>query len=184
MRASTVAGRYARSLLNVAILTGKEEEYSNFLSLSRQVYERFRDFFDNPTVKPGVKLRLLVEALRDLGVELDNAEKNFLLILFERKRQKLLPLIERLYGYERIESMQKIPADLQIAHEPSQEELELLRKLVRKFVLRDPVFKIHVRRDLIAGAAVEFEGFRYDTTVLGRLKKMSRQVLKRRGEGS
>jgi len=184
MKTSTVAGRYARALLNIAILKGREEEYLDFLDLLCQVYERFRDFFDNPTVRPIVKLHLVEEVFHGLELELDTIERNFLMVLFEKRRQKLLPLIRRFYEYERIESKQKIPADLQIAHEPSQEELELLRKLVRKFVLRDPVFEIHVRRDLIAGAVVEFEGFRYDTTVLGRLKKMSRQVLKRRGEGS
>ncbi|MCD6552006.1 F0F1 ATP synthase subunit delta [Thermotoga sp.] len=179
MKLSAVAGRYARAFLGIAIENEKEGEYLRFLDFVCEVYESNRDLFDNPIVKPEKKVALIEDVLRDFGEEMDEYQERFLILLFERKRQKLLRNIRDLFEYEKILSEQKVPADLKIAHAPEDEELSLLRKFIRKYALRDPVFKTTVDESLIAGAVVEFEGFRLDTTVQGRLKKISQEALKR-----
>ncbi|PLV60264.1 F0F1 ATP synthase subunit delta [Thermotoga sp. KOL6] len=181
MRLSAVAGRYARALLNVAIEQGKEDEYLDFLEIVCNIYESNYELFDDPILKPEKKVSLIRNVLADFGRKMDEFQERFLILLFEKKRQKLIRNIRNLFEHEKILSEQKVPADLQVAHEPNDKELSLLRKLVRKFALRDPVFRISVDESLIAGALVEFEGFRLDTTVRGRLRKISREAL-RRGE--
>jgi F-type H+-transporting ATPase subunit delta len=179
MRFSAVAGRYARALLNVAIEKEKEEEYLRFLDLVCQIYESSRELFDDPILKPEKKISLIKEIMKSFGQEMDEFQERFLTLVFERKRQKLLRNIRELFEYEKILSEQKVPASLSIAHSPEDEELSLLRKFVRKYALRDPVFDISIDESLIAGALVEFEGFRLDTTVQGRLKRIAREALKR-----
>ena len=179
MKLSAVAGRYARAFLNIAIENEKEDEYLRLLDFVCNVYESNKDLFDNPVVKPEKKVTLIKSVLEEFGEEMDEFQERFLMLLFERKRQKLLRNIHELFEYEKILSEQKVPADLRIAHVPKEEELTLLRKFIRKYALKDPVFKTTVDESLIAGAVVEFEGFRLDTTVQGRLKRLSQETLKR-----
>ncbi len=180
MKYSAVAGRYARALLMVAIELKKEEEYKELLKLSTEIYEKLKDFFDDPTVTSFRKYERMIGIFKSLNVELDEPFKNFLKIVFERKRQKYLKLMVSLYEDMEIESKGMIPADVISPYKLSDEELEILRKFVKKHALREPVFREKIDESLIAGVILEFEGLTYDVSVAGRLKKISRDVF---GEG-
>lgn len=58
---------------------------------------------------------------------------------------------------------------LSLAYEPSMESLELLSGWVKSNLSNSTVIEIHYRKDLIAGAIVEFEGEYRDFTVSKRL---------------
>ena len=175
MRYSAVAGRYAKALLDVAIDLGKEDEYGELLKLSSKIYESLREFFDDPTIDSSKKFRKMVELLES-AVKLDNPFKNFLSIVFERKRQKYLPMMVLLYGDMKIEAEGKIPVDVYTPQELSEEEKEILRKFVKKYAMREPVFREKIDESLIAGVRLEFQGMSYDTSIKGRMAKIAREI--------
>ncbi len=174
MKYSAVAGRYARALLNVAIDQGKEDLYEKLLLLSMEIYNSLRDFFDDPTISAYKKHKKMMEFLEAAGV--DKPFENFLQIVFERKRQKYLPMILMIYRDMKIESKGKIPVEVYTPIKLSKEEEEKLAKFVKKHSLRDPVFREHISEDLIAGVRLEFQGMSYDISVKGRLSKIAREI--------
>ena len=183
MRYSPIAGRYARALLNVAISRGAEERFLEYLKNAMEVYKRMMGFFNDPTILPERKLEVMKEIFDSLGIEVEDAFLNFLEILFEKKRQKYLPLIVEYFKDMKIESERKIPVRLIVAQPLDEEEKELLRKFVKKHSLLDPVFATVIDPDVVAGAVIEFEGYTMDLTVKGRLKRIARDVFER-GETS
>ncbi len=175
MKYSAVAGRYAKALLDVAIDLGKEEEYGHLLRVSSEVYSALKDYFDDPTVESSKKFKKMLELISSI-VELDKPFENFLSIVFEKKRQKYLPLMVMLYEDMKVESKGKIPVEVYTPIELSDEERQMLAKFVKKHALREPVFKEHVDESLIAGVRLEFQGMSYDITVRGRLSRIAREI--------
>ena len=180
MRYSAVAGRYARALLNVAMDRGEEERYRELLKVVNVVYKKFRAFFDDPSTTSQKKHNFMLELLKDLKVEIDEPFVNFLRLLFERKRQKYLPLILEVYADLEIEAKGMIPVDVLAPYELSEEEKEVLRKFVKKVALREPVFRLKKDESLLAGVRLEFQGMSYDVSVKGRIERIYRDVF---GEG-
>ncbi len=174
MKYSAVAGRYAKALLDVAIDRDKEDLYEDFLTLSVEVYNSLRDFFDDPTISAYKKHEKMMEFLK--AADVDKPFENFLRIVFERKRQKHLPLILMIYKDMKIESKGKIPVEVYTPIELSEEEKEKLSKFVKKYSLKEPVFREHISSDLIAGVRLEFQGMSYDISVKGRLSKIAREI--------
>jgi len=179
MKYSPVAGRYARALLNVAISKGKEEEFLEYLKNSLEIYKKMMGFFNDPTILPDRKVEIMREVFESFEMEVEEAFFNFLEILFEKKRQKFLPLIVEYFQDMKIESERKVPVNLVVAHPLDEEEKDLLRRFVKKYSLLDPVFTTTIDPDLIAGAVIEFEGYTMDLTVKGRLKRIARDVFER-----
>ena len=176
MKYSAVAGRYAKALLDVGIDRGLEEEYAELLRVCVEIYDSMKDFFDDPTLSSEKKLSVMVNVLEKTGFELDEPFKNFLRIVFERKRQKHLPLILEFYTDLKIEARGKIPVNVYSPYQLDEGEMELLRKFVKKHALKEPEFRIEVVEDLLAGVRLEFEGLTYDVSVTGRLKRLYRDV--------
>ncbi len=176
MKYSAVAGRYAKALLDVAIDHKKEEGYKNLLAVASKVYEDLKEFFDDPTITSFKKHELMTKILKDSGIEIDEFFDNFLKIIFERKRQKYLPLIIALYEDMEIESKGMIPVEVISPYKLSDDEREEIRKLVKKYALREPKFREKIDESLIAGVKVEFRGMTYDISVSGRIKKIARDV--------
>ena len=176
MRYSAVAGRYARALLNVAIENGKEEEYKRLLKAAALVYRKLQAFFDDPTLTSQKKFGKMIGFFEESGINLDESFKNFLSIVFERKRQKYLPLMVSLYEDLEIEAHGKIPVDVITPYELSSEELQQLARFVKKHALREPVFRKKIDESLIAGVKLEFQGMSYDVSIKGRLLRIARDV--------
>ena len=174
MKYSAVAGRYAKALLDVAIDQNKEDLYEDFLILSVEIYESLKDFFDDPTTSAQKKYEKMLEFLK--AADVDRPFENFLQIVFERRRQKYLPMILMMYRDMKIESKGKIPVEVYTPVELSEEEKEKLSKFVKKHSLREPVFREHISEDLIAGVRLEFQGMSYDVSVKGRLSKIAREI--------
>lgn len=179
MKYSPIAGRYARALLNVAISMEKEEEFLEYLRNSLEIYKRMKGFFNDPTILPQKKVEVMRKIFDNFNMKIEEAFFNFLEILFEKKRQKYLPLIVEYFKNMKIESERKVPVRLITAHSLNEEEKELLRKFIKKFSLFDPVFAITIDSELIAGAVIEFEGYTMDLSVKGRLNRIARDVFER-----
>ncbi len=179
MKFSQVAPKYARALLTVAVELGKTEEYQELLTAVEEVYARMRNIFDNPTMSAQKKKAKMMELLSSAGYSVDKAFENFLKIVFEKKRQKIFPLLARYFELMRIEAQMKVPVELTMPYKPSVEELELLKSFVLRYAKREPVFDIKIDSNLIAGAVLQFEGKTFDVSVNGRMRRIVRAILEK-----
>ncbi|AEH50381.1 F0F1 ATP synthase subunit delta [Pseudothermotoga thermarum] len=180
MRYVQIAPRYSRALLMVAQELGKVEEYRKLLVVASEVYKKLKDALDNPTISAEKRCEKLVKVLESMGFSVDKPFKNFLTILFEKKRQKAFPLIVRYFELMEIEFQMKVPVVLVMPYEPSDEELKVLKAFVQRYTKREPVFDLKIDQSLIAGSILEFEGKKLDISVTGRLKRIIQGVLEKR----
>ncbi len=176
MRFVSVAGRYSRALLNLGIERGKEDFYEELLKASVKIYSSLKDFFDDPTVSSTKKCRVMIDTLRESGYEIDDVFENFISILFEKKRQRYLPMMLALFSDMKVEARGMIPVDVYSPYDLRDDELREIREFVRRHTLREPSFRFHLDESLIAGVRLEFEGMTYDISILGRLNRMYREV--------
>ena len=176
MRFVSIAGRYSRALLNAALKSGKEEEYERLLGTVVDVYNSMRDFFDDPTVSSHKKWRLMMDILTGSGIEIDGVFRNFIEVVFEKKRQRYLPIMAMMFSDMKIEAKGMVAVDVFTPHELDAEDLKILEEFVESRTGRKPSFRIHLDESLIAGVRLEFEGMSYDVSVSGRLRRMYREV--------
>ncbi len=180
MKHAQVAPRYARALLNVALELEKVEEYQRLLIAVSEIYSRLKNVFDNPTIGARKQVTRLVELLTLIGLSVDEPFKNFLSIVFEKKRQKILPLLARYFELMKIETQMKVPVMLSMPYVPSEEEIKILKLFVQKRTKREPVFDIQVNPKLIAGAVLEYDGKTLDVSVHGRMERIIRAIFEKR----
>ncbi|MCD6103703.1 MAG: F0F1 ATP synthase subunit delta [Thermotogaceae bacterium] len=174
MKHSALASKYARALINVALESKKVQEYKEMLVGAVTFYEHVREYMNDPTLDPHRQVEKMVGAMKEIGFSVDKPFWNFLLVVFEKKRQKILPYILSYYSEMEIESEMKIPANLTVPYEPTEEEIVLLKQYVQHYTKREPVFEIRIDEALLAGAIVEFEGKMIDFSLQGRIQKMAR----------
>ncbi|MBT1247245.1 MULTISPECIES: F0F1 ATP synthase subunit delta [unclassified Thermosipho (in: thermotogales)] len=173
MRYSTIASKYVSALLKIGEKLNKLEEYGQFLKILNIVYENYRSFFDNPTVKVWKKVSVVKEALNKYS---DDIFLNFVSLIFENKRQKFIPQMVVYYKYASVDIENKILVDVKSADKLSDEEKKAIEEFVKKHVDRTPVIEEKVDKTLIAGAVIEFAGKMIDVSVSGRLNKIAREV--------
>jgi len=71
MRYSHIAPKYARALLNVAIELGKQEEYGQLLAFVVELYDKTKQFLDDPTQNSAKQVERIVGFLNQVGVAVD-----------------------------------------------------------------------------------------------------------------
>ncbi|ABV32733.1 MULTISPECIES: F0F1 ATP synthase subunit delta [Pseudothermotoga] len=179
MRYSQIAAKYARALLNVAVELEKTEEYGDILAVVVQLYQKAKQFFDDPTIGAAEHVDRITKFINQIGAHFDKPFWNFLKIVFEKRRQSVLPAILQYYKNMKIESEMKVPVFLTTAYELSEEELKVITDFVRKYTKRNPVFETRIDESLIAGVVIECEGKTFDASVAGRIRNVTRHVLQR-----
>ncbi|HOJ89075.1 MAG TPA: F0F1 ATP synthase subunit delta [Pseudothermotoga sp.] len=179
MRYSHIAPKYARALLNVAIELGKQEEYGQLLAFVVELYDKTKQFLDDPTQNSAKQVERIVGFLNQVGVAVDKPFWSFLKIVFEKKRQASLPAILGYYTNMKIESQMKVPVVLTIAYDLSDEETRAISDFVRRYTKREPVFDIKFDQSLLAGAVIEYNGRTFDVSISGRLRNIARSVFQK-----
>ncbi len=97
MSTSAVASNYAETLLELAVREGEEPRYGELLATVSALIEdvpAFRTFLDTPRIPAAEKKRTLREVLSGRVPALF---LHFLLVVFDKRRQRWLPAIEAAY---------------------------------------------------------------------------------------
>lgn len=177
MRETTIARSYADALFELGVRHGQEEQFGKALDLVVAMLEsepRLRLFLDTPKVEPAEKKRVLAGALEG---QVPALVLNFLLVVLDKRRQRVLPQIAREYRVLLDESLGRLHAEVTLAREPDEKlEGEIAAELSQrlgKTVL--PSIKVDPR--ILGGIIVRYGDRVLDGSLRRRLLTLRRRLL-------
>ncbi|MEN8374543.1 MAG: ATP synthase F1 subunit delta [Gemmatimonadota bacterium] len=177
MEGTIVARSYASALHDIGERNGVAdrfgEELQRLAELIRQE-PRVRQFIEAPTVEVADKKSVLRSAL---GAEFHPLLVNFVLVVVNKRRQRLLGEIAREYQTIRDDTKGHLRAEITLAREPDErleEEISstLSRRLGRLLI---PHFRVDPK--ILGGIRVRYEDRVIDGTLRRRLIAMRRAML-------
>jgi len=93
MMYSAVASRYAVALYKVSKVNGKTEEYKEQLKVLNQLYDAVSVFLNNQSVAVDERANFLIDLMKRLNVEVDEAFARFIHLLIANRRIKFIKQI-------------------------------------------------------------------------------------------
>ena len=177
MRDSTIARSYAEAFFALGEKHGKHEAFASGLQTMDALLasdRRVALFLQTPKIDASVKK----DALRDaLGARVDPLLMNFLQVVIDKRRQRLLQAIAREYRLLLDEKLGRLNVDVTLAHQPDAAQLrEIADQLSR--VLESKVVP-HVRVDdgILGGIVVRYQDRVIDGSLRRRLNALRGRLL-------
>lgn len=174
---STIARGYAEALFALGRKTGEDEVYARAFEAVGALLDtdpRVADFLGSPKIAAATKKQVLVGALAD---RVPRRFLNFLLVVLDKRRQRLLPRIEREYQRLVDERLGRRHVQVTLAHEPDERtEREVASELSR--ILGSQVIP-HIRVDeaILGGIIVQYGDRVMDGSLRRRLLSLRRRLL-------
>ena len=177
MTEPTVARSYAAALFELGSKTGEHDAYASaFASLAALIESdrRIRDFLSSPKVDLADKKQALVHTLED---RVPRLFLNFVLVVLDKRRHRLLPAIAREHRLLLDEHLGRLHVQVTVAREPDERtEREIAGELSQ--ALGKKVIP-HVRVDsaILGGIVVRYGDRVLDGSLRRRLLSMRHRLL-------
>ena len=175
MSAHRLAYRYAKSLLDLAIIRNKLDLLNDDVRMLQAAMDSNRDFvlmLKSPIIKPDKKQKILNLVF---GGRLDEIMMAFIEIVVRKKRERFLPEITRAFIEMYNLKNHITPARITTAVELDSEISGALEDLMRsRFGLTTIELSREVNEDIIGGFILQFEDKLFDTSVRSRLNSLVR----------
>jgi F-type H+-transporting ATPase subunit delta len=173
----SVARNYADTLLTLAGREGAEEEWLVMLGEIASLYREssaFRSFLHTPRVEPEEKKRMLRSVLGDRYPE---PLVTFLMVVLDKRRQGLLPLMEEAYRELLNERTGRVHASVTLPFEPDADFRAELEAALSGFLDGDVVAEFRTDEEIIGGLVVRVKDRVLDGSVRRSLQLMRRALL-------
>ena len=167
MEATTVARNYGDVLFQLAEKHGAHDEYSAALDELVGLLEqepRLRTFLVTPKLSNEEKKRVLREALSE---RVPRPFLNFVLIVIDKRRQRLLPLIAEEYRRLVDRKFNRLDVEVVLASEPDERLEEEIRSGLSDRLGRTIVPRFRIHPEIIGGAIVRYG----DNVIDGSLRR-------------
>jgi F-type H+-transporting ATPase subunit delta len=167
MEATTVARNYGDVLFQLAEKSGAHEEYAGALDELIALIEkepRLRTFLETPKLSAEEKKRVLRESLSD---RVPRPFLNFLMIVIDKRRQRLLPLIGEEYRRLVDRKFNRLDVEVVLASEPDERLEEEIRSGLSEKLGRTIVPRFRIQPEIIGGAIVKYG----DNVIDGSLRR-------------
>ncbi len=177
MTGETIARNYADALFALGTREGAVEDFGAALDLVAQLLEsepRFRTFLDTPRVGVDAKKTVLRESLGDRVPAL---VLNFVFLVMDRRRQRLLPRMAVEYRALVDEQMGRAHVEVSVARELGDGELDQIRQELSRILNREAIPHVRVRPELVGGIAFRSGDTIFDGSVRRRLQRMRRTLM-------
>ena len=177
MRETTVARSYAEALFDLGRRHDRLEAFASALDVVNGLLEtqpEIRTFLQAPTVEPERKKRVLREALRDRAPALF---VNFLLVVVDKGRQRLLPEIGREYHALLDQHLGRMHVQVTVAREPDERMEEEIAAALSGMLSRTVVPHFRVDPRILGGMVVRYGDRVLDGSLRSRLNSLRRQLL-------
>lgn len=173
----TLADRYAAALADVALAENAADkirrELADFMTLLRQSPE-LGTLLSSPAV-PRAGKRAVVEALvARMGAS--RTLRNFLCVVLDHRRTRLLPEIQGALDRELDERLGVTRAEVSSARPLAPEDQAKLRGVLEKLTRRRVESQYRLDPELIAGTVVRIGSTIYDGSVRTRFEKLRQQL--------
>jgi len=173
---TTAARPYAKAVFEIARDGGKFDDWSNRLAVLGAIvgHPEMQQRLDSPNLTQADTARMVETVASD--VVNDNDSRNFIKLLAENNRMKLLTDIGGIYEELRAEAEGEIEANVISAFELTDEQRDKIANGLAKRLDRRVRIVSSVDKDLIGGAIIRAGDLVIDGSVRGRLEKMSNAV--------
>jgi F-type H+-transporting ATPase subunit delta len=173
----TLSDRYAAALADVALADNAAEkirgELADFLGLLREA-PQLGTLLSSPAV-PRAGKRAVAEALVNrMGAS--RTLRNFLCVVLDHRRTRLLPEIQEALDRQLDERMGIVRATVTSASELPKDEQAKLQEVLQRLTGRRVEAQYALDQALIAGTVVRIGSTIYDGSVRTRIEKMRHQL--------
>jgi F-type H+-transporting ATPase subunit delta len=167
---------YARSLLELANERQQAEAVGKEMGALREILEQ------NPSLgaylaDPGIGAAERTATLNRVFKVASELVHNFLGVLNNKGRLRLLPAIAEAFGNLLDEQKGKIEVDVTVAQKLSPDQLEQVRQRVSQALGKDAVVHQYVDQDIIGGLVLRVEDRLIDASVRYQLEAMRERLL-------
>lgn len=177
MREQTVARNYAETLFALARLNEGPERYEEGIETVARLLDedpRFRMFLETPRIPAAEKKQVMRKAF---GAALPKPLVNFLLVVLDKRRQRLLQEIAREYHDLVDQHLNRVHAEVTVARPLDEEGLATVRDRLTTLLGRDAIPHVRVKPEILGGIVVKTGDTIYDGSLRRRLEGMRRQLL-------
>jgi F-type H+-transporting ATPase subunit delta len=179
MKNPRLAGRYAKSLLDLAVEQNQVDAVCADMKWLHSICKSNPDFvavLRSPIIKPTAKEKIIESISKERVSTLTTA---FIQLLVRKAREINLPEIVTAYidQFNKLRNIYKVKIT---TAEPMTDEIrETIMANVRAAVRTDQTFEIEtrVKRELIGGFLLETEGILVDASILRDLKDIQKQFM-------
>ena len=177
MRDATIARSYAEALLELGERHGERDAFTAALAELAALLEstpRARNFIETPLLDVNQKKEALRAAL---GGRVPPLFLNFVFVVLEKRRQRLLADIAREYVKLLDERLGRLHVDVTLAREIDEAaEREIAERLSASLHMQ-VVPHVHVNPDILGGVVVRYGDRVFDGSVRRRLMALRRRLL-------
>lgn len=178
MKSKVLGKRYAGALIAIGRKDGQFERYGQELSAALQMLQSGTNWasFTSPLLPVGAKIQIVDELSKRSGWS--QTVTNFLKVLVERKRIKVLPSIVDAYVELADEAANRIHASVESAA-PMDDATQsrLTQKLVGKLG-KQVILETNVNPSLLGGVKVKVGSQVIDGTIRGQLSRVKEFLMK------
>ena len=176
-----IAVRYAKALLKFAGEKGEQAQvYAEMQQLSANLLKvpALAQTMQNPTLKAEDVKELLCAAVLSKGNQgVSKTVERFFSLLLENKRSDLMLFIAKAYQTLYRKQNHLVGARLIAADQPTETTVARLQQLVSQHADGKVDFEVEVDASLMAGFILEYDTYRMDASVKGRLAGLKRALL-------
>lgn len=169
---TTAARPYARAVFEASQGDSSQAEWSELLSFLSSVVanEEMSEALDSPHIGAMEKGDLLIEVC---GGEITEANRNFIKLLAENGRLKLLPEITELYEVFRAEAESKVEAVVTSAYPLSDAQQKAMTRALKKKLGCDVTLVTEIDETLIGGVVIRAGDLVIDGSAQARLAALA-----------
>ena len=169
---STLARPYAKAAFEYAVEAGDLQGWSDSLGTASSVAKQ--STVDQLLSSPSSTSAEQAAALTGIcGESLSSAGKNFICILSENRRLKLLPQIAHQFEIMKANQEKAIEVDVASAQPLDEEQQEKLTEALSKKLERKVNMQVSLDKSLLGGAVIRAGDTVIDGSIRGRLTKLA-----------
>jgi F-type H+-transporting ATPase subunit delta len=176
MEASTIARSYAESAFDLATKHGVQDDFLNGFNAMDVVLSEpsVRAFFESPRIDTDQKKRVLRAALGD---HVQQLFMNFILIVLDKRRQKLYGSIANQYRELTEEAAGRLHVKVTLARQPSPEMEQDIRERLSAIFGKTVVPHVEVDKKILGGIIVRQGDAIIDGSLRRRLVGLRRRLV-------
>jgi F-type H+-transporting ATPase subunit delta len=177
VRDSMVARSYAEALFELGQRHDAHDEFARGLNTVTSLLDsdaRIRAFLETPKISVSVKK----QALRDaLGPHVSTLFMNFMLVVLEKRRQRLLRSMAAAYRDLLDEKLGRLHVEVTLAHEPDEHTEQAIVAELSRITGRTVIPHTRVDPGLLGGIVVRYGDHVMDGSLRHRLVSLRHRLL-------
>ena len=177
MKNTTVARSYAEALYEVAAKKGVQPQIEQSIGVLEATFNEvplLRDFLASPTITAAQKKETLRTAVTN---QVDPILLNFLMVLVDKRRQRLLADVAEQYRTLLDERQGRLHVQVTVARDQDERARTELTQQLSKALGRDVVPHVSVNPEILGGVIVRYGDRVLDGSLRRRLISMRRRLV-------